>query len=79
MKTRNWLVLSIAGACFLIIVIVEKLAPANVVGAYGYVLPILLVAILRNRTLMLVTVLACGVATCAGLSPTDEAGRFQSQ
>ena len=78
MKTRNWLVLSIAGACFLIIVIIEKLAPANVVGAYGYVLPILLVAILRNRTLMLVTVLACVVATYAGLLQPTKPGRFQS-
>lgn len=78
MKTRNWLVLSIAGACFLTIVIIEKLAPANVVGAYGYVLPILLVAILRNRTLMLVTVLACVVATYAGLLQPTKPGRFQS-
>ncbi|MDQ1291037.1 MAG: hypothetical protein QG615_831 [Nitrospirota bacterium] len=78
MKTRNWLVLSIAGACFLTIVIVEKFAPANVVGAYGYVLPILLVAILRNRKLMLVTVLACVVATYAGLLQPTKPGRFQS-
>lgn len=78
MKTRNWLVLSIAGACFLTIVIIEKFAPANVVGAYGYVLPILLVAILRNRKLMLVTVLACVVATYAGLLQPTKPGRFQS-
>jgi signal transduction histidine kinase len=78
MKTRNWLVLSIAGACFLTIVIIEKFSPANVVGAYGYVLPILLVAILRNRKLMLVTVLACVVATYAGLLQPTKPGRFQS-
>lgn len=78
MKTRNWLVLSIAGACFLTIVIIEKFAPANVVGAYGYVLPILLVAILRNRKLMLVTVLACVIATYAGLLQPTKPGRFQS-
>ena len=78
MKTRNWLVLSIAGACFLTIVIIEKFAPANVVGAYGYVLPILLVAILRNRKLMLVTVLACVVATYAGLLQPTKPVRFQS-
>ncbi|MEQ1794766.1 MAG: ATP-binding protein [Nitrospira sp.] len=78
MKTRNWLVLSIAGACFLTILIIEKFAPANVVGAYGYVLPILLVAILRNRTLMLVTVLACVIATYAGLLQPTKPGRFQS-
>jgi len=78
MKTRNWLMLSIAGTCFLTIVIVERFAPANVVGAYGYVLPILLVAILRNRKLMLVTVLACVIATYAGLLQPTKPGRFQS-
>lgn len=78
MKTRNWLVASIAGACFLTILIIEKFSPANVVGAYGYVLPILLVAILRNRTLMLVTVLACVIATYAGLLQPTKPGRFQS-
>lgn len=78
MKTRNWLVLSIAGACFLTILIIEKFAPANVVGAYGYVLPILLVAILRNRMLMLVTVLVCVVATYAGLLQPTKPGRFQA-
>lgn len=78
MKTRNWLLLSIAGACFLTILIIERFAPANVVGAYGYVLPILLVAILRNRTLMLVTVFACVVATYAGLLQPTKPGRFQS-
>lgn len=78
MKTRNWLVLSIAGACFLTILVIEKFAPANVVGAYGYVLPILLVAILRNRMLMLVTVLVCVVATYAGLLQPTKPGRFQA-
>lgn len=78
MNIRNRLVLSIAGACFLIILIVEKFAPANVVGAYGYVLPILLVAILRNRRLMLVTVFACVVATYAGLLQPTKPGRFQA-
>ncbi|MEC4890193.1 MAG: ATP-binding protein [Nitrospira sp.] len=78
MNIRNRLVLSIAAACFLIILIVEEFAPANVVGAYGYVLPILLVAILRNRRLMLVTVLACIVATYAGLLQPTKPGRFQA-
>lgn len=78
MNIRNRLALSIAGACFLIILIVEKFAPANVVGAYGYVLPILLVAILRNRRLMLVTVFACVVATYAGLLQPTKPGRFQA-
>lgn len=78
MTHRNRLVLAVAAACFLLIVIVEKFAPANVVGAYGYVLPILLVATLRNRTLMLATVLACVVATYAGLLQPTKPGRFQA-
>ena len=78
MTYRNRLVLAVAAACFLIIVIIEEFAPANVVGAYGYVLPILLVAVLRNRTLMLVTVLACVIATYAGLLQPTKPGRFQA-
>jgi len=78
MTHRNRLVLAVAAACFLIIVIIEEFAPANVVGAYGYVLPILLVAVLRNRTLMLVTVLACVIATYAGLLQPTKPGRFQA-
>ena len=78
MTQRNRLVLTIAAVCFLIILIIEQFAPANVVGAYGYVLPILLVAILRNRTLMLVTVLACIVATYSGLLQPTKPGRFQA-
>jgi signal transduction histidine kinase len=78
MTHRNRLVLAVAAACFLLIVIVEKFAPANVVGAYGYVLPILLVATLRNRTLMLATVLACVVVTYAGLLQPTKPGRFQA-
>lgn len=78
MTHRNRLLLAVAAAFFLIIVVIEKFAPANVVGAYGYVLPILLVAILRNRTLMLVTVLACVIATYAGLLQPTKPGRFQA-
>ena len=73
------LALVVATACFLIIIviIIEDFAPTNVVGAYGYVLPILLVDILRNRTLMLATVLACFIATYAGLLQPTKSGRFQ--
>jgi signal transduction histidine kinase len=78
MTHRNRLVLTVAAACFLIILVIEQFAPANVVGAYGYVLPILLIAILRNRTLMLVTVLACVVATYSGLLQPTKPGRFQT-
>lgn len=78
MTQRNRLVLAVAAACFLFIVVIEKFAPANVVGAYGYVFPILLVAILRNRRLMVVTVLACVIATYAGLLQPTKPGRFQA-
>lgn len=78
MMHRNHLILSIAAACILVIFVIEEFAPANVVGAYGYVLPILLVATLRNRTLMLVTVLACVAATYSGLLQPTKPGRFQA-
>jgi len=78
MTHRNRFVLAIAAACFLVILVIEEFAPVNVVGAYGYVLPILLVATLRNRTLMLVTVLACVVATYSGLLQPTKPGRFQA-
>ena len=78
MTSRDRLILGIAAACFLIIFIIEEFAPANVVGAYGYVLPILLVAVLRNRMLMLVTVLACVAATYSGLLQPTKPGRFQA-
>ena len=70
--------LAVAAACFLIILVIEEFAPANVVGAYGYVLPILLVTTLRNRTIMLVTVLACVMATYSGLLQPTKPGRFQA-
>jgi signal transduction histidine kinase len=78
MMHRDHIVLAIAAACFLVILVIEEFAPVNVVGAYGYVLPILLVAILRNRTLMLVTVLACVAATYSGLLQPTKPGRFQA-
>jgi signal transduction histidine kinase len=78
MTHRDRLVLATAVACFLIILVIEEFAPANVVGAYGYVLPILLVTTLRNRTIMLVTVLACVVATYSGLLQPTKPGRFQA-
>jgi len=78
MTHRNRLVLAIAASCFLIILVIEEFAPVNVVGAYGYVVPILLVAIIRNRALMLATVLACAIATYAGLLQPTKPGRFQA-
>jgi two-component system NtrC family sensor kinase len=78
MLKQNRIVLAIAGAVFLAIVVLEMAAPANVVGAYGFVLPILLVATLRSRSLMLLTVVACVVATYIGLMQPTKPGRFQS-
>ena len=78
MTQRNRLVLIIASVCFLIIFIIEELAPANVIIAFAYVLPILLVATLRSRTLMLVTVLACVAGTYSGLLQPTKPGRFQA-
>ena len=78
MTHRDRLVLATAAACFLFILIAEQFAPVNVVGAYGYVLPILLVATFRNRSIMLVTVLACVIATYSGLLQPTKPGRFQA-
>ena len=78
MPHRDRLVLAIAVACFLIILVIEEFAPANVVGAYGYVLPILLVTTLRNRPIMLVTVLACVMETYSGVLQPTKQGRFQA-
>jgi two-component system, NtrC family, sensor kinase len=78
MLKQDRIVLAIAGAVFLAIVALEMAAPANVVGAYGFVLPILLVATVRSRSLMIVTVLACIVATYMGLMQPTKPGRFQS-
>ncbi len=78
MLKQNRIVLAIAGAVFLVIVILETVAPANVVGAYGFVLPILLVATLRSRPLMIATVVACVAATYLGLMQPTKPGRFQA-
>jgi two-component system NtrC family sensor kinase len=78
MLKQNRIVLAIAGAVFLAIVALEMAAPANVVAAYGFVLPILLVATVRSRSLMIVTVLACIVATYIGLMQPTKPGRLQS-
>ena len=78
MLKQNRIVLAIAGTVFLAIVVLEMVAPANVVGAYGFVLPILLVATVRSRSLMFVTVVACIVATYMGLMQPTKPGRLQS-
>ena len=78
MLKQNRIVLAIAGAVFLAIVVLEMVSPANIVGAYGLVLPILLVATVRSRSLMFVTVVACIVATYVGLMQPTKPGRFQA-
>ena len=78
MLKQNRMVLAIAGAVFLTIVVLEMAAPANIVAAYGPVLPILLVATMRSRGLMLMTVVACIVATYIGLMQPIQPGRFQA-
>ena|SRR5262245_15393 len=78
MLKQNRIGLAIAGAVFLAIVILEMAAPANIVASYGLVLPILLVARVRSRSLMLLTVIACVVATYIGLVQPTKPGRFQA-
>lgn len=77
-SNRNLLVLG--GAFFLIILIVvaEIVTPANVVGAYGFVLPLLLIATTGNRRLMWLTLALCIIATYAGLLRPAKPGRFVS-
>lgn len=74
----NWLVLGTSATLFFFIVVIESGAPANVVAAYGFVLPILLVATIRNRWLMVVTVMLCIAATYSGLLRPHKPGRFVS-
>jgi two-component system NtrC family sensor kinase len=77
MNNRNRLILFIAGILCLLITVMEVLFPLNVVGAYGFVLPILLVATVRNRKLMYITVLLCVVVAYGGLfQPTKKKERF---
>ena len=78
MLKQNRIILAVAAAVFLIIVVLETVAPANIVGAYALVLPILLVATLRSRLLMLATVIACVAATYLGLMQPTKPGRFQA-
>lgn len=78
MPKQNRIILAIAAAVFLAIVTLENVAPANIVVAYALVLPILLVATLRNRPLMIATVVACVAATYLGLMQPTKPGRFQA-
>ena len=76
--SKNFFVIGLSALLVLIIVVAEMVTPANVVGAYGFVLPILLIATARNRHLMLLTVGTCVVATYIGLLHPAKPGRFVS-
>src|SRR5262245_45042676 len=76
MFKQDRIILAIAAAVFILIVILEMVAPANIVGAYAFILPILLVATLRSRPLMLATVVVCIAATYLGLVQPTKPGRF---
>ncbi len=77
MNNRNRLLLSVAAVLCLLITVIEVFFPLNVVGAYGFVLPILLVSTVRNRKLMYITLLLCVVVSYGGLfQPTKKKERF---
>lgn len=75
---KNLWLLGVSAALFLTIVAAEMVAPANVVVAYGFVLPILLIATARNRRLMYLTAALCILATYIGLFHPTKPGRFVS-
>ena len=76
-RAKDAFVLGLAVAVFLAIAAFESVAPLNVVGAYAFVIPILLVATVRNRTLMYLTVVLCVAVTYVGLlQPTKKRERF---
>jgi signal transduction histidine kinase len=71
-------ILIVSALLFAAIVVIEQRAPANVVVAYGFVLPILLIAIARTRWLMVLTVSLCILATYASLLQPAKPGRFMT-
>lgn len=76
-RAKDAFVLGLAAAVFLVIAAFESVTPLNVVGAYAFVIPILLVATVRNRKLMYLTVVLCVAVTYIGLlQPTKKRERF---
>jgi signal transduction histidine kinase len=76
-RAKDAFVLGLAAAVFLAIAAFESVAPLNVVGAYAFIIPILLVATVRNRRLMYLTVVLCVAVTYVGLlQPTKKRERF---
>jgi signal transduction histidine kinase len=77
MKNRNQVVLAVAALLFLIVTLMEWLFPLNVVSAFGFVLPILLVATVRDRRLVVLTLAFCILVTFIGLfQPGKKKERF---
>ncbi len=77
-SNRNLLVLGGAFLLIILIMVAEIVTPANVVGAYGFVLPLLLIATTGNRRLMWLTLVLCIIATYASLLRPAKPGRFVS-
>ncbi len=77
-RIKHPVVLGVSAALFVAIVVAELVTPANVVIAYGFVVPILLIATARNRRLMYLTVLLCVLATYSGLLRPTKPGRFMA-
>lgn len=76
-RAKDAFVLGLAAAVFLAIAAFESVAPLNVVGAYAFIIPILLVATVRNRKLMYLTVVLCIAVTYVGLlQPAKKRERF---
>ena len=76
-RAKNAVVIGMAIAVFSGIAAFESVAPLNVVGAYAFIIPILLIATVRNRTLMYVTLVLCIAVTYMGLlQPTKKRERF---
>ncbi len=74
---KDAFVLGLAATVFLVIVAFESVAPLNVVGAYALVIPILLVATVRNRKLMYLALVLCVAVTYVGLfQPAKKRERF---
>lgn len=78
-RAKDAFVLGLAAAVFVVIVAFESVAPLNVVGAYALVIPILLVATVRSRKLMYLTVVLCVAVTYVGLlQPAKKRERFRA-
>lgn len=76
-RWTRWAV-GLSVALITVIVVLEAVSPANFIIAYGFVLPILLIATTRSRGLMGLTLTLCIVATAIGLFQPTKPGRFKA-